>query len=585
MLGAPDNFPQTNPQMNSVTSPAPAMDGSTRLVTWLIVGLALFLRLLWLGMKPPHFDEGVNGWFIDQMSKLGYFQYDPSNYHGPFHFYALFLSQTLFGHNIEAMRLPLVLINTATVWLLLQYRRFLPWRACVFAALAFAVSPGMLFYSRYAIHESWVVFGMVLSFWGAAEMWMRGTARGLWAVVMGVTLMVLNKETHIIHLSAFALAVGTLGGLEWLNLTSSDTEIPRRPITQQWQWKTLADTLIVGLLLLAFFYSGGFLNPAPGGRLIKNFFMAFAVWSKTGVQGTDHVKTCYYWLQLMLRYEWPVLLGVLWSARALWPRMNRMARFLAIYGCGVLVAYSIVPYKTPWCIISIIWPFFFLFGCAVDSSIRFLEERRLPSLVAWLPGLAAVALLTASLGASIQLNYIRPTDPCEQQLPLPSRLKNIIPLPWQPAFILPSYVYVQTTNDYFKLTNPLDALVALDPTALHMPAHIILSSYHPLPWVLGNFTAVGYYEKDLPPVMDAGFILVEEDRVAKVEEQLTGSYFVWPFQLRDAMSGGKIYLNATRFAAVFPGRTPNFVPKPKNESEPVVPAIPVETPPAASPVQ
>ena len=46
-------------------------------------------------MKPPHFDEGINGWFVDQMMKNGFYRYDPTNYHGPLHFYVLFLSQTL----------------------------------------------------------------------------------------------------------------------------------------------------------------------------------------------------------------------------------------------------------------------------------------------------------------------------------------------------------------------------------------------------------------------------------------------------------------------------------------------------------
>ena len=40
-------------------------------IPWAIVGVALILRVLWLGMKPPHFDEGVNGWFVDQMTKQG----------------------------------------------------------------------------------------------------------------------------------------------------------------------------------------------------------------------------------------------------------------------------------------------------------------------------------------------------------------------------------------------------------------------------------------------------------------------------------------------------------------------------------
>ena len=41
---------------------------------WLIVGLAAFLRFFWLDIKPPHFDEGINGWFVDQMVKSGFYR-------------------------------------------------------------------------------------------------------------------------------------------------------------------------------------------------------------------------------------------------------------------------------------------------------------------------------------------------------------------------------------------------------------------------------------------------------------------------------------------------------------------------------
>src|SRR5690349_3679716 len=80
-------------------------DWKTRLATtdwtpWIIVALGAFLRVLLLGIKPPHFDEGINGWFVDQMTKNGFYRYDPTNYHGPLHFYILFISQTLFGRNL-----------------------------------------------------------------------------------------------------------------------------------------------------------------------------------------------------------------------------------------------------------------------------------------------------------------------------------------------------------------------------------------------------------------------------------------------------------------------------------------------------
>src|SRR5258708_231923 len=88
-----------------------------------ILVLALAIRIAWLDIKPAHFDEGVNGWFVDQITHQGFYHYDPTNFHGPFHFYVLFLAQTLFGRSIWVLRLPIVLVSTACVGLVLAFRR------------------------------------------------------------------------------------------------------------------------------------------------------------------------------------------------------------------------------------------------------------------------------------------------------------------------------------------------------------------------------------------------------------------------------------------------------------------------------
>src|SRR5712691_11840123 len=60
---------------------------------WAIVALGAFLRLLLLGIKPPHFDEGINGWFVDQMVKSGFYRYDRRTITGRFTFTFSFFSR------------------------------------------------------------------------------------------------------------------------------------------------------------------------------------------------------------------------------------------------------------------------------------------------------------------------------------------------------------------------------------------------------------------------------------------------------------------------------------------------------------
>ena len=98
-----------------------------------------------LGIKPPHFDEGINGWFVDQVMKNGFYRYDPTNYHGPLHFYVLLLFESLFGRNVWALRMPIVLVSIACVWLALKFEPLVGRNVSRIAALAMAVSPGIRF--------------------------------------------------------------------------------------------------------------------------------------------------------------------------------------------------------------------------------------------------------------------------------------------------------------------------------------------------------------------------------------------------------------------------------------------------------
>src|SRR5213075_2319994 len=160
-------------------------------VFWSILGLAAALRVLFLGIKPPHFDEGINGWFVDQMVKDGFYRYDPTNYHGPLHFYVLFVSETIFGRNIYALRLPVVCLSIICVWLMLKFEPFVGRNISRLAAVAMAISPGFVFYGRYSIHEIWLQLFTMLFILGLIGLWRRGTTNYLWCFGMGLTGMIL----------------------------------------------------------------------------------------------------------------------------------------------------------------------------------------------------------------------------------------------------------------------------------------------------------------------------------------------------------------------------------------------------------
>src|SRR5436190_4384243 len=513
-------------------------------VPWAILGLAVFLRFLLLGMKPPHFDEGINGWFVDQVVKNGFYRYDPTNHHGPLHFYVLLLFECLFGRNLWALRLPVVLVSIGCVWVILKFEPLVGRNVSRIAALAMAISPGFVFYGRYAIHEVWLQLFSTMFILGLLGLWKFGRLNYLWCAGMGLAGMILTKETYAIHLACALLAIPTLA------VSYALSRVPdAKPAKQTWSWIDLAMIVIAGGFAIVFFYSGTFFNWDG----VKGLYLAFKAWSETGAAGHGHEKPWDYFLGLMIPhfeikradffgYELPMLVGLILSfilgvaivfRHKFSQKFNLGLRFLAIYGVGSLVAYSIVKYKTPWCIISFGWPLLFIFSAAV-LLVRPKNLRKVYVTVG--------VLLFISLGSSVWLNYFRCSSPEEP------------------------YAYVQTYNDIFKLTKPLLTMAKRDPSNYHLTGHLIRSSIYPLPWVLGDFDRVGYYEGgNMPADLDGDFLMVQQDKIKDVESKLKGKYYTDIMTIRNFQDPSKAFFKAEVFKDLFPGKAPDFVgnaPKP-----------------------
>jgi predicted membrane-bound mannosyltransferase len=171
---------------------------------------------------------------------------------------------------------------------------------------------------------------------------------------MGLFGMILTKETYIIHVGCAVIAIA----VAWVSHKITPATETRRAV-QRWDWADLIAVLAVGLAALVIFYTGTFFNWAG----LKGLFETFEAWFATGHNGNGHEKPWWYWLMLIGRYEAAVAVGLL--ACVLCQLFKDISiRYLAIYGVGSLMAYSIVAYKTPWCIISIVWPLLLVSGAA-----------------------------------------------------------------------------------------------------------------------------------------------------------------------------------------------------------------------------
>jgi uncharacterized protein (TIGR03663 family) len=584
------------------------MSAPQRWISILIVALAFALRVAALDLRPAHFDEGVNGSFIDGMRSEGCYRYDPANYHGPLPFYTLFAAQQLFGRSLWVMRMPTVFIGTATIALMLVFFRFLPWRAVWIASLAAAISPAMVFYSRYAIHETWLPFFTILAVYGGFGIARReGRAGDLWAFGAGIAGMVLTKETYFVHWIAAALALIAMRCLEWLAPLApraqrarpadlfagraSDASADVAPKTAYFSNRQIATVIFTCTAAVILFQSGFGLH-WPG---VNGLFETFGLmYSKGTTAEAGHNKEFFYWLKLMGWYEWPALIGfaaapllslrraplpaagllvvgallvgtgfVISSARlaipaaqdfldprwnlanipslGLWliacslgffaasPSQNREARLLCLYGLATFTAYSLIPYKTPWCIINLLWPFLFVLGQLADTLAHATDRRLVYGvglLLAWTP-----------LRDCWRLDFVQPTFDGER------------------------YIYVQTTPDINKLLRAVRTLAREDPLQRQLHG-LVLTEAFPLTWELNEFPNIIYAGEDVTvDNYDADFVLLPAGRELEFEDRVFGIYFKESCRLRNGTARGWLYLAADRFASQFPGRAPEIHPR------------------------
>ena len=583
------------------------MSARQRWFSIFIIALAFALRVAALDLRPAHFDEGVNGSFIDGMRTEGCYRYDPANYHGPLHFYTLFAAQQLFGRSLWVLRMPTVLIGTALIALMLAFRRFLPWRAVWAAALAAAISPAMVFYSRYAIHEMWLPFFTLLAVYGGIGIVRReGRAGDLWAFGAGLAGMVLTKETYLIHWFAAALGLIAMRCLEWLAPLIPRLQRPRPadlfagraldaaaavPSTAYFTNRQIATVTFTCLSAVVLFQSGFGLHWAGVTGFFETFHLMFA---KGTTAEAGHNKEFFYWVKLMAWYEWPALLGLVASpllslrrspllatavlvagalltgtgffssaigihpadakdflkpelklaampSLGLWllacsagffaatPSQSREMRWLCLYGLASFTAYSLIPYKTPWCIINLLWPFFFILGQLAENLAQTTDRRLIYAvglLLAWNP-----------VRDCWLLNFEHPTYDGER------------------------YAYVHTTPDINKLLRAVRDLARENPAERQMHG-IILTDAFPLTWELNEFPSITYLPDDADVEnYDADFILIPANRRLEFEDRAFGIYFRESCRMRNGIERGWLYLSAEHFASQFPGRTPEIHPR------------------------
>ncbi len=352
---------------------------------FLILLGGFLLRFICLDLKLLHHDEAIHAWFAYELVTKGAYVYDPM-YHGPLLYYLTAGMFFVFGQSDLIARLLPALFGTAIIPLVYAIYRlgYLDRCQALIAALFIAVSPDLVYFSRFLRHDIFQLFFSVLVLVALLAYLERGKMR--YALLAGLAIgggMCLKEDMPL-----FLVIIAVFGlFLLWKRPV---------PIPRTWMRDTLLSVLLaVGIM--AVFYSSFGVHPEI---LLTGLEKAYTHWA--AMHGMCRIcGPWFFYILLFLLYEVPIfilaLFGVIqfadrhnpvpsWIARAkaflaarrnagegehspvsrasfiaaAWNKKELFFLFCIIWFLAALAAYAYIGEKVPWLIIHQLLPAIFI---------------------------------------------------------------------------------------------------------------------------------------------------------------------------------------------------------------------------------
>lgn len=437
-------------------------------VAGVVVCSAIAFRMTDLTARPMHADEGVLAAKFGELLEQGHYPYDATEYHGPALAWLTYPLVKLVGvnHYAELSETHLRMVAAICGLLVVVTPLFLTdalgrWSALTAAALT-AISPAMVYYSRYFIPEMLLtaLTGLTLVF---GYRYAR-TQRVQWAYAAAVSagLMILTKETAVIAIACFFVAAA-------FSIRTRPSHIGHLFV---------AVAIVISLPLFTFGVNESW-------NAVQNYL-------HRGLQPSAHRQPWHYYASLILwRHNsgGPVWSEVLIVACAGFQiafvirnrhQIDRRIRFLAIYACALISVYSLIPYKTPWCVVGPLQAFALLAGTGVSLALRAVNRARR----------YVIAALLALLAANLAFQSWRGAFPYSSD-------------PRNP------YVYAHTGKDVFYIRETIEKLAQTHPDGRRLPLQTLSTvNLWPLPWYFRAFPNTGWWRSTNAPFRLADVILV-----------------------------------------------------------------------------
>ncbi|NQT38638.1 MAG: TIGR03663 family protein [Planctomycetes bacterium] len=477
------------------------------------------LRLASLDNRPMHCDEAGQALKFRLLLEDGRYEYDPFEYHGPtLNYFTLPIARLVSADTLADLtevhvRLLPALFGIALVAMVWLLRDELGRGAALCAAGLTAVSPAMVFYSRYYIHEMLLVtftFGAIVALRRAQKGSQRHLSAGKrvltpflppflpWAMLgMCLAMMHATKETCIIPIAAMMLALAVEIG--WATLSAR--RFPTSPavaslgnVNIRWMAVGCLVALLVAVGVSALFFSSFCSHPdgiADSYNTFSHYFDRAAGEGSAGrhAQPWDDYLRRLFW--------WPGSDGLIWTesligvlavvgliagmiGRGIRPESRSLVRFLSVYTVAMTVVYSALTYKTPWCALGFLHGMILLAGVGATVVVRLMPGHLAKALMIGLLAAATYHLAWQGYGASFVAHEDR-NNP---------------------------YLHTPTSSDVLHLVADVEQLAASHPRGNGMYIQVICpdDDFWPLPWYFRHFTQVGFFRA--PPELPAAPLVI-----------------------------------------------------------------------------
>ena len=298
-----------------MSSDGPAWERLERWAWGGLLLLSLALRLWDLGSRAYHHDESIHGWFSYDLAQKGEYIYDPI-YHGPVQYFMVASTFRILGDSDFTARLPAALGGVGLVAMAMLLRARFGRGAAFASGVLLAVSPNILYFTRFCREDVWSLLGTFGLFLWLDRWWRTRRVADLGLAAVWGAVAFASKENFYV-----------LGALMVPSILAAVWE-PGKGFPAFAKIRSLLDVLerhgaaILGAIFLFFTlsevaYTFFLVHPDSGNPA----FIAISYWwGQHKVERVGGPKTFY--LPRLLQYEFAIVLPALAWIGMKWRRFS-----------------------------------------------------------------------------------------------------------------------------------------------------------------------------------------------------------------------------------------------------------------------